>query len=59
VIGMDVIVSLIALAACATLAWRTYRSHNVSFERTAIMAVSWALIFMLLVFLLNRLGMGR
>ncbi|MFM5908527.1 MAG: hypothetical protein ACKOPO_13235 [Novosphingobium sp.] len=54
----DVLVSLVALTACMVLAWRSYRRRNVSFERTAIMAVSWVVIFGALVFLSNRFGVG-
>lgn len=54
---MDVLVSLVAITACTVLAWRSYSSHEVGFQRTAIMAGAWVGIFAILVFLINRLGM--
>lgn len=56
--GMDVIFSLIAVTASLALAWRSYSSHRVPFEKTAMMAVAWVIIIGGLVFILSRLGFG-
>lgn len=50
------IVGAISLLASLFLAVRAWRSHGMSFENTAWMAVAWALIITVLAFVLRRVG---
>lgn len=47
---------LIAMVASLFLAMRALRSHGISFENKAWMAVAWVLIIAVLAFVLGRLG---
>lgn len=48
------IISLISVAAALVLALRALRSHQLSFERRAGMAIAWIVIIMVLAFILDR-----
>lgn len=48
------LVSLIAVIASLFLAVRAYKSHGMSFENTAWMAVAWVLIIAVLAFVFDR-----
>lgn len=48
------IAGMIGLLASLFLAVRAWRSHGLSFENTAWMAVAWALIITVLAFVLGR-----
>ena len=50
------VVFLISLAASLFLALRALRSHGLSFENKAWMAVAWTLIIAVLAFVVGRLG---
>lgn len=50
------IVSLISIVACLFLAVRALRSHGLSFENKAWMAVAWAVIIAVSAFVLGRIG---
>lgn len=50
------VVFLISLVASLFLALRALRSHGLSFENKAWMAVAWALIIALLALVVGRLG---
>jgi hypothetical protein len=49
-------VLIATVAASLVLAVRAYRSHQLSFEKTAWMAVAWLLIIATLAFVLGRAG---
>ena len=51
-----VAVSLVAMAGWLFLNWRALRSHGLSFEQKAAMAVGWAVIIAALAFVLTRMG---
>ena len=57
-IGPEIVFSLLAMTAAAFLAWRSYRSHRVPFEKSMMMAVAWAVIIAGLTFIVSRLGSG-
>lgn len=50
------VVSLVTLVASLYLAIRGLRSHGLTFERGAMMAVAWSLIIALAAFIASRLG---
>lgn len=50
------IVFLVSVTASLFLAVRALRSHGLSFENKAWMAVAWTLIIAVLAFVLGRLG---
>lgn len=50
------VVFLISLLGSLFLAMRALRSHGLSFENKAWMAVAWALIIAVLAFVVGRLG---
>ena len=50
------VVAVISVAASLFLAVRAFRSHGLSFENTAWMAVAWALIIGILAFVSGRMG---
>ena len=50
------IASLIWSVLALVLAWRAYRSHGLSFENTAWMAVAWVVIIGVVAFLAGRLA---
>lgn len=49
-------VSIIAVAMSLVLALRALRSHGLSFENKAWMAVAWVLIIAGLAFVVGRIG---
>ena len=49
------VVSLISVAAALFLAVRALRSHGLSFENKAWMAVAWAVIIAVMAFAVGRL----
>ncbi len=55
--GAANIVLLVSASASLFLALRALRSHGLSFENKAWMAVSWALIIAVLAFVLGRLAL--
>ena len=50
------IASLVAVAAALVLAVRGLRSYRLGFEKGAAMAAAWAVIILVLAFVLTRLG---
>lgn len=50
------IVSLVTITASLFLAIRAFRSHGLSFENTAWMAVAWLIAIAVLAFILDRAG---
>ena len=50
------VVSLVSVTASLFLAVRAFRSHGLSFENTAWMAVAWTLIIAVVAFVLDRMG---
>ncbi len=50
------ILSLVTVTASLFLAVRAFRSHGLSFENTAWMAVAWLLIIAVVAFVLDRVG---
>ncbi len=52
----SIIVSLIAATASLFLAVRALRSHGLSFENKAWMAVAWTLIIAVLAFVIGRVA---
>ena len=50
------VVSLVSLVAALFLALRALRSHGLSFENKAWMAVAWAVIIAALAFVIGRIG---
>lgn len=50
------VVSLVSLVAALFLAVRALRSHGLSFENKAWMAVAWAVIIAVLAFVIGRIG---
>ena len=54
--GMDAIVSMIAVALALVLAVGGLRSHRLPFEKKAWMAAAWLLIIVVLAFVIDRMG---
>jgi len=52
----DLIVALVGVTAALFLAMRGLRSHGLSFERKATMAVIWIVIIAVLAFVITRFG---
>ena len=50
------IVSLISVVAALFLATRALKSHGLSFENKAWMAVAWAIIIAVLAFVIGRIS---
>jgi hypothetical protein len=50
------VVALIGALAALVLPYRALQSHGLTFERKAAMAAAWALIFVVLAFILDRVG---
>jgi hypothetical protein len=50
------IVSLVTVTASLFMAVRAFRSHGLSFENTAWMAVAWLLIIAVVAFIMDRAG---
>lgn len=50
------VVSLISVVAALFLAVRALRSHGISFENKAWMAVAWAVIIAVVAFIVGRIG---
>lgn len=48
------IVGLISLLASLFLATRALRSHDIPFEKKAMMAAAWTLIIVVLAFVIDR-----
>ena len=54
--GMSAILALTGVSLSLVLALRAYRSHGLSFENTAWMAVAWVIIISVVAFVAGRMG---
>jgi FtsH-binding integral membrane protein len=53
----DQLAALIGVSLSLVLALRAYRSRKLTFEGSALMVVVWAIIIMVLAFILGRMGL--
>jgi hypothetical protein len=56
-IGYGSVLGIIMVLGALVLAASALRSHRLTFERTAQMAVAWIVIILVLVFVISRFGL--